>query len=128
MDIKHVAAILLVGHLVSASFMIFVVRRQRALNKLPVNPELLPLRKTLGRLSMAVLIGNIIPIVIDILTILAHDSLHREDSPSIIGVTYAFSNVITAIVSSYLIWTLYKQAAKTVLIVDQATEDALAKK
>lgn len=128
MDIKHVAAILLVGHIVSAAFMVFVVRRQRALTKLPVNPELMPLRRTLGRLSMAVLIGNIIPILIDILTIIAHDSLKREDSPSLVGMTYAFSNAITAAVSAYLIWTLYKQAAKTVLIVDQATEDALAKK
>lgn len=125
MDIKTVAFILLLGHIVSAVFMLFVVRRQRGLSKLPIDPELLPFRKTLNRLSLAILVGNFIPIVIDILTIVVTDSLHREDTPSIAGVIYAFSNAVTAAVSAYLIWTLYKQAAKTVLIVDQATEDAL---
>lgn len=128
MDIKHVAAILLVGHIVSASFMLLVVRRQRALTKLPIDSDLLPFRRTLNRLSVAILIGNIIPILIDILTITAHDSLRREDSPSGIGIIYGISNAVTAVISAYLIWTLYKQAAKTVLIVDQATEDALRKK
>lgn len=124
MDIKTVAFILMLGHIVSAAFMLMVVRRQRALNKLPIDPELLPFRKTLNRLSMAILIGNILPILIDLLTIIAHDSLKREDSPSVVGVTYAVSNCITAAVSAYLIWTLYKQAAKTVLIVDKAADTA----
>lgn len=128
MDIKTVALILLLGHIVSAVFMLFVVRRQRELSKLPIDQELLSFRKTLNRLSVAILVGNIIPIVIDILTIYTYNSLERESSPSMIGIMYAFSNAITAAISAYLIWTLYKQAAKTVLIVDQATEDALNKK
>lgn len=127
MDIKTVALILLLGRLVSVAFMMLVVRRQRALSKIPVNPQLKPLRKTLNRLSLAVLVGNIIPIVLDASTIIAADSLKREDSPSVIGVSYAFSNCITSAISAYLIWTLYKQAEKTVLIVDQLTEDALKK-
>lgn len=127
MDIKTVAFILLLGRIVSFSFMTLVVRRQRALSKLPINKELLPLRKTLGRLSIAVLIGNLIPIVIDVLTILASNSLEREDTPSVIGVMYGFSNCITSAVSAFLIWTLYKQAEKTVLIVDEATQKALEK-
>lgn len=116
---------LLIGRSASVFFMTLVVRRQRALSKLPINPELAPFRKTLNRLSIAILVGNIIPIVLDVVTIAAANSLEREDSPSIIGVSYAFSNCITAAISAYLIWTLYKQAAKTVLIVDKATEDAL---
>lgn len=127
-NIKTVALILLLGRLVSVVFMILVVRRQRVLSKLPVNPQLRPLRKTLNRLSFAVLIGNIIPIILDASTIIAANSLEREDSPSVIGVSYAFSNCITAAISAYLIWTLYKQAEKTVLIVDQATQDALHNK
>lgn len=128
MDIKTVALLLLLGRLVSAVFMVLVVRRQRALSKIAINPQLMPLRKTLSRLSIAVLVGNIIPIIIDILTIAAANSLEREDSPSVIGVMYGFSNCITSAVSAYLIWTLYKQAEKTVIIVDQATQDALDKK
>lgn len=127
-SIKTIAFILLLGRLVSFTFMVMVVKRQRALSKVPINKELLPLRQTLGRLSVIVLIGNLIPIVIDILTILAPNNLEREDSPSIIGVTYGFSNCITSAISAFLIWTLYKQAEKTVLIVDQAIEDALIKK
>lgn len=128
MDIKTVALILLLGRLVSAVFMVLVVKRQRALSKIKINPQLMPLRKTLNRLSLAVLVGNIIPIIIDISTIAAANSLEREDSPSVIGVMYGFSNCITSAISAYLIWTLYKQAEKTVIIVDQATQDALDKK
>lgn len=128
MDIKAVALILLLGRLVSFGFMLLVVKRQRALSKLPINPELVPLRKTLNRLSIVVLVGNLIPIAIDILTILAANSLEREDSPSVVGVMYGFSNCITSAVSAFLIWTLYKQAEKTVLLVDEATEKALNKK
>lgn len=127
MDIKTVALILLLGRLVSVTFMLLVVRRQRSLTKEAKYKELAPMRRVLNRLSLAVLIGNIIPIIIDIMTIYAANSLEREDSPSVIGVTYGFSNCITSAISAYLIWTLYKQAEKTVLIVDQATEDALAK-
>lgn len=128
MDIKTVALILLLGRIVSVVFMVLVVKRQRILSKLPVNPQLRPLRKTLNHLSLAVLVGNIIPIFLDISTVIAANSLEREDSPSVVGVSYAFSNCITAGISAYLIWTLYKQAEKTVLIVDQATQDALDKK
>lgn len=103
----------------------FVVKRQRDLMKLPLEPSLIPFRKTLNRLSIAVLVGNILPILIDILTIASHTSLHREDSPSTIGIMYAFSNCITSALSAFLIWKLYKQAEETVLVVDQATEDAL---
>lgn len=125
MDIKHIAAILLLGRLVSVFFMAFVVKRQRALLKLPIDPSLAPFRRTLNRLSIAVLIGNVIPIILDASTILSANALEREDTPSTIGVMYAFSNCITSALSAYLIWKLYKQAEKTVLIVDQATEDAL---
>lgn len=127
MDIKTVAFILLLGRLVSFGFMVAVVRRQRALGKAAQYKELAPMRRVLSRLSWAVLIGNIVPIVIDIVTIMAANSLEREDSPSVIGVTYGFSNCITSAISAYLIWTLYKQAEKTVLIVDEATEKALNK-
>lgn len=125
MDIKYIAFILLLGRIVSVFFMALVVKRQRELNKIPISPELKPFRTILQQLSIAVLIGNIIPIVIDILTILAPDSLHREDSPSTIGIMYGFSNVVTSALSAYLIWTLYKQAARTVVQVDEATADAL---
>lgn len=128
MGIKTVAFVLLLGRLVSVFFMTLVVNRQRALSKLPTSPELLPFRRTLNRLSVSLLIGNIIPIVIDVVTIVATNSLEREDTPSVIGVMYAISNCTTAAISAYLIWTLYKQAEKTVLIVGQDAEDAVNNK
>lgn len=128
MDIKTIALILLLGRLISVTFMTLVVKRQRELMKLPIDPELVPFRKTLNRLSIAVLVGNIVPIIIDVFTIVAANSLEREDSPSVIGVAYAFSNMLTSILAAFLIWTLYKQAAKTVLIVDNDIQTALDKK
>lgn len=128
MDIKTLALILLVAHIISIFFIVFVIKRQRELSKLPIDPELLPFRQSLSHLAVAILIGSIIPIFIDVLTVFTYDSLTREDSPSLANIVYGVANAITLVISSYLIWTLYKQAAKTVLVVDKATEDALAKK
>lgn len=127
MDIKEVASILLIGRLVSATFISLVIKRQLALFKKPIDPGLVGFRRILFFLSLAVLVGNIIPIVLDVATILAGDSLHREDSPSLVGVSYAFSNCITSAISAILIWTMYRQAAKTVILVDHEIKVALNK-
>lgn len=127
MDIKDVALLLLLGRIVSVVFISLVIKRQLALFKKPIDPGLVGLRRTLFLLSLGVFVGNLIPIAIDILTIATASSLHREDSPSIAGVTYALSNCVTASVSAVLIWTMYRQAAKTVILVDHNIEVALNK-
>lgn len=128
MDIKQVAAILLIGRLASCLFMASVLRRQLQLFKNEVYPELHTSRKRLFALAITVFVGNIIPILIDVATIVSPTSLSREDSPSVAGVTYGFSNCITAVVSSALVWSLYRLAARTTIIVDVDKEIALDEK
>lgn len=125
MDIKTLAKILLIGHVVSASFMFFVLKKQLALFKLNIEPELVKFRKVLFGLSLAVFLGNFIPIVIDVLTIV---SKVTRSQPSTIGIYYAFSNCIFSILSAILIWTMYRLASKIAVIVEHDKEVALKKK
>lgn len=127
-DIKTLALILLLGRLIAAYFMVSVVKRQYALSKLPIEPELKPFRNTLNYLATAILTGIIIFIVIDVLTIATTDSLNRGPRPAVAGIIYTVLNCIVSIVSAYLIWTMYRQAAKTVIIVDKAKAVALQAK
>lgn len=105
--------------------MFAVIKRQRHLLRYPVPEEVQVFRLVLFGVSLCVLFGNIIPIVIDVLTIASHDSLQREDSPSTIGIVYAFSNTVSAIIASMLIWLLYRLAARTADITDENQKAAL---
>ncbi len=126
MDIKTIAAVLIVGRIVSVAFIFFVLRRQYELMKLPIEPEVYYFRKVLFATALLIFIGGITAIVVDTLTILADDSLHREDSPSLINMIYVFINEFTAIISAIFIWLLYRLARNTADNTEQNTADALA--
>ena len=115
MDIKQIAAVLLVMRLVSVLFMLLVIGKQRKLNKLPVRPGLEDFRTNLNRLTMSILVANIVPIAIDIMTMLSPTGLHREDSPSTWGIVYAFSNATSSILQSVFAWQIYRQAESIVV-------------
>lgn len=53
-------------------------------------------------------IGNFVPIVIDVATLL--NSVHPTN-PNSLGIGYAFSNAITAAISAIGWWVLYKVIA-----------------
>ncbi len=125
MDIKQVAALFLVGGLLSTGFMVFVVRRQLGLFKLSVPPEVHSFRKALFALSSVILVGNLATILINLLTITSQSSLGREDSPSTVNVIYGIIIALTSIGSATLIWLLYRLAATTLVTTEQDTADAL---
>lgn len=108
MNIKTIAFLMLIGHAVSLVFITIVIRKQRALLKLPIDKELRIFRKILFALSCFILIGNVIPIAIDILTFFVNTG--RPSTVKPISVAYALSNSFTAAISAALIWTLYKLA------------------
>lgn len=130
-DIKIIAAILLVGRLISELFIAFVILRQYRLFKITAPAPIKALRKALFGISLFVFFGNMIPIFLDVATILADNSLEREDSPSVVGVAYAFSNNITFMAISILLWYLYRLAASQLIDTDETEaelRDALRKK
>lgn len=111
MELKILAGALLVGRLVSQVFITLVLKRQWELLKLPIDENLKLFRKRLFTLSIVIFLGNLVPILLDA-TALFITTEGRNSNPSIIGIAYVISNNLTAIVSAFVIWLLYRLAAK----------------
>jgi hypothetical protein len=112
MDIKTLALIMLGGHLVSVGFMASVIVKQWGLFKRLIEESLKGFRRVLFALSILILVGNIIPIFIDTLTLFY--SLPRPLSVSSVSVFYALSNAyLAAAAPAIAIWVLYKMAERS---------------
>lgn len=118
MEINTLATILLVGRMIAIYFMSSVVRRQLQLMKMPINDEVRTFRKILLGLAIALLISNIVPAILDILTIVSVNSLGRTPVVGDVGIFYTLFNCSGAIVSSLLVWMLYRLAANTKEVTD----------
>lgn len=126
MNIKTLAWILLIFRLLSMGFIVLVLRRQMRLFKLYIQPQLRTFRKVLFLLALIVFIGNLIPIVVDLLTVFS--KIHRVVSrTNMAGVVYALSNDLVSLSSSVFIWYMYRVAAKTLLIVENRHNDSYDK-
>lgn len=109
-SIIELAFILLIAHTVSLVFIFRVLRRQYQLMRLPIDKHLQGFRKVLFLLSCAIFLGNIVPIIIDTLTLFV--DTERPSELHTISVVYACSNALTAMASALLIWLLYKIAGQ----------------
>lgn len=110
------------GQIASAVFMFFVLRRQVRLFKLYITPELKVFRKILFLLAVVIFLGNLVPIIIDTLTVISH--IHRSTNQvNTVGLLYAVSNTLTATMSALLIWIMYRMAAETLIIVEHDKQE-----
>lgn len=117
-SIETLALILMLAHLAAAIFMARVLHRQWGLFKIPYDTSIEPklvkelkrFRAILFSLSVIVFAGNIIPILIDGVTFFYHNPLDRNPTVPVISLAYAVSNALTALISAYLIFTLYRIA------------------
>lgn len=118
-SIQVLALILMLVHIVSDIFMARVLYRQWGLFKVNYDDfgiaeselrDIKRFRVTLFTLSCIVFAGNVVPIIIDTITVLTDNSLHRNADVPIISLAYAVSNALTALISAYLIFTLYRIA------------------
>lgn len=120
-DIQTLATILIVMHSGSAVFMGFVLKRQYRLFSHDITLDdtkyeagdihrIKRFRLGLFSLSAVVLLGNVVPIVIDGLTIISDNAGSRPAHVHTISILYAVSNAMTALISAYLISTLYRIA------------------
>ncbi|MES2367796.1 MAG: hypothetical protein V4563_18105 [Pseudomonadota bacterium] len=118
--IQELAAGLMALHLGSDAFMVAVLRQQHKLFAQPITLhddryEVEDIRKIknfrirLFSLSLVILLGNTIPILIDGLTLISSNT-GRPNHVHTISILYALSNALTAIISAYLISTLYRIA------------------
>lgn len=109
MDIQLLAALLLVGRLISEFFISLVLLRQWKLRKTRTHPRLMQMRKVLTLLAVLVFIGNLFPLWLDYYT-LANPEIRTSQTVNIVGVVYSLDNNLTFMFASVLIWTLYKLA------------------
>lgn len=107
-SIHIIAVFLLLIRLVSIFYISRVIKRQYELFKLPVPEDIQSFRKILFMISLAILLGNLIPVIVDAVTLVS--DVPRSPFLSWLSVTYAISNATTSLLSSLLIWFLYKIA------------------
>lgn len=120
-DLQLIAFFLLIARIISVIFICLVIRKQAGLFGKTLDIEAVPyltrlqirnvylIRRVLFILSLVILAGNLVPIVIDAITLFNND-LGRPTNLRAISIAYAFSNALTAMVSAIMIWTLYKLA------------------
>lgn len=123
-SIQVIAIFLLIARLISVIFIAAVLKLQWKLFRTKIDFSLVPnlttfqknqvyrARRVLFILAVAVFLGNMVPIVIDSITIF-NDSLGRPAGLRAISVAYAASNAFTAMFSAILVWALYRIAGLT---------------
>lgn len=116
LSIKVLAVFLIISHIISDVFIGIVLKKQYSLLRIKIERELRSFRLVLFFLSVTIFVGNIIPIVIDGLTIAGHTNRPQHVPP--ISVAYAGSTAAVALVSAVLVWFLYRLAANTKEITD----------
>lgn len=107
-SIQTLAVILLVGRIVSIVFMALVIWKQIKLLRLPIEDEIRSFRKLLFFLSWVIMLGNVIPFIIDFVTIVSDDALGRNPFIPAISTSYSLSNSATAAVSAFTLWLIYR--------------------
>jgi hypothetical protein len=123
-DINSISTILFILHLIASGFMLSVIRKQLGLFKKYIDPELRAFRLVLFLLSLSIFLGNLIPLTIDFINAIGVTS----NEVPIGRIVYISSNAIVAVISAALIWSMYRMAAKTAVIVEDDKIEALKKK
>lgn len=108
MEVKILAGLLLTGRLITLWYLSKVLKIQVSLLRMPLDdPAVWDFRRTLHYMTIVVALGNVVPIIIDVVTIIG------PSRPFWLGVMYAVSNVITAIFAAVLIHKMYRLAGQT---------------
>lgn len=101
MDTRIIAGLLLLGRIITLVLILMVLPIQYRLYKKGGKDYLQPLRKTLVVLLTVVAFGQVIPIIIDAFGLFGKGSLG-------LLIAYATSNVITALLSAFSLYLVYK--------------------
>lgn len=123
-DLNAISTILFILHLAASWFMLSVIIKQLGLFKKYIDPELRTFRLILFLLSTSIFIGNFVPLTIDFLNAITE----APDEVPFGRILYITSNAIVAVISTGLIWSMYRMAAKTAVIVEDDKIEALKKK
>lgn len=122
MEVKILASILLALRLVAVGFLFVVIKRQIRLLK-ESTTEYNTVRMVLITLVGIGFIGNFVPIVIDVSTLMRDVSGH----PGTLLTAYALSNALTAAVLAIGWWMLYKVIADEQIVLKSEKDKLEAK-
>lgn len=118
MDIQLLAALLLIGRLVSEYFIVRVLIKQWEIRNTKTHPRLLAMRRVLSLLAILVFVGNLYPLWLDIYTLFIDTELRASQTVGLYSVVYSLDNNLTFVIASILIWVLYKLADVVIEVAD----------
>lgn len=107
-EVKLLAAILLFLRLITVTSLAFVISKQLKF-LFRKDQELSTVRVVLMTLIGLTFIGNFVPIIIDVSTLMRDDI---SGAPSTLLTAYALSNALTAAISAIGWWVLYRVIEK----------------
>lgn len=114
---QYISMVLLLGRIVVLFYMLRVIRKQYRVLRAKNYPELNELRIRNLVFSAIILLGNVLPILIDVMGIFGIGSFG-------LLLAYVFSNNITAVASAYMLWHNLALAERIKIIdVQQAKDD-----
>ena len=119
-NLNLISALLFILHLMASGFMLSVIIKQFKLFKKKIYPELINYRFILFFLSISIFLGNIIPLTIDFINAIGITS----NAVPLSRILYISANGIVTLISSVLIWSIYRYSAKTVVIVEEHEQEA----
>lgn len=109
MDVRTIAMILLVINIITGIFLWMVMCKQIRLIRLNIN-DLQPLRITFLAITIVAFLGQFAPVAI-VLNAILLDATASGRSPSTLGVVYGFSNSLTALATSIILYSIYYRSS-----------------
>lgn len=111
MPVTLYALMLLVFRTASIALIVDVIRKQIILRKRPVdNPRVAWLRQAMYTMALFALAMNIIPVIIDILTIFDYTTRPAVIQP--VSVVYMLNSSVGTLILTALIWRMYRDSLK----------------
>lgn len=111
MPVTLYAMLLLIFRFVSVALITDVIRKQRQLRRLPIkSTKAATLREDMYMLALVAMGVNVIPIAVDLLTII--NITTRPDVINPVSALYMFSYAVGTLILTFIIWRMYKDALK----------------
>lgn len=113
-----IAGTLLILRLVAVHYLFRVLKIQIRLLRRPIDPCIWDFRRKLHYMTVALLLGNVLPIILDSLVVLRGFGVLEFVRTSPLLITYAISNALIGFIAATLIYRIYKLANEDDDIVD----------
>lgn len=105
------AVILLIFRVISMSLIIDVIKKQRQLRKRPIKDhKVVSLREDMYKLAILAMAMNIIPIIVDVLTLFSFTT--RPATINVVSVVYMFSYSFGTLLLTGIIWRMYRDSLR----------------